>query len=289
MYEVRFHGRGGQGAVTAAAMLAAALLEEGKYAVSIPSFGFERRGAPVVSFLRCSDREIRQLTNIYTPDCLICVDPTLAKTVDIFGGLKPGGTLVQATNKPLAEVALSPNVATVGLCDAIGIALQIFKKPITNTLMLGAFARTTGVVSLDALKRSLEDSDFRDAGLKQNLLALERGYHETAVHPDTAEGSSMSRHTSYPMFNLVQANVPDDLSPVATVMSPMLPGDWRSMRPVVDRDKCVKCAVCWLYCPVQCVEEKPAWFDFNLKTCKGCGICANECPQRAITMVPEAS
>jgi ferredoxin len=58
--------------------------------------------------------------------------------------------------------------------------------------------------------------------------------------------------------------VPDDLSPVATEMSPMLPGDWRSMRPVVDRDKCVKCAVCWLYCPVQCVEEKPAWFDFNL-------------------------
>jgi phenylglyoxylate dehydrogenase gamma subunit len=182
MYEVRFHGRGGQGAVTAAAMLAAALLEEGKYAVSIPSFGFERRGAPVVSFLRCSDREIRQLTNIYTPDCLICVDPTLAKTVDIFGGLKPGGTLVQATNKSLAEVALSPNVATVGLCDAIGIALQIFKKPITNTLMLGAFAKTTGIVSLEALKRSLEDSDFRDAGLAQNLTALERGYNETTVH-----------------------------------------------------------------------------------------------------------
>jgi pyruvate ferredoxin oxidoreductase gamma subunit/phenylglyoxylate dehydrogenase gamma subunit len=182
MYEVRFHGRGGQGAVTAAAMLAAALLEEGKYAVSIPSFGFERRGAPVVSFLRCSDREIRQLTNIYTPDCLICVDPTLARTVDIFGGLKPGGTLVQATNKPLAEVALSPNVATVGLCDAIGIALQIFSKPITNTLMLGAFAKTTGVVSLAALQRSLEDSDFRDAGLKQNLLALERGYNETTVY-----------------------------------------------------------------------------------------------------------
>ena len=98
----------------------------------------------------------------------------------------------------------------------------------------------------------------------------------------------MSRHTSYPMFNLAVANVPDDLSPVATEMSPMLPGDWRSMRPVVDRDKCVKCAVCWLYCPVQCVEEKPAWFDFNLKTCKGCGICATECPQRAITMIPEA-
>jgi pyruvate ferredoxin oxidoreductase gamma subunit/phenylglyoxylate dehydrogenase gamma subunit len=182
MYEVRFHGRGGQGAVTAAAMLAAALLEEGKYAVSIPAFGFERRGAPVVSFLRCSDREIRQLTNIYTPDCLICVDPSLAKSVDIFSGLKPGGTLVQATNKPLAEVALADTVGRVGLCDAVGIALEIFKRPITNTLMLGAFARTTGVVSLEALKRSLEDSDFRDAGLAQNLLALERGYNETTVY-----------------------------------------------------------------------------------------------------------
>jgi pyruvate ferredoxin oxidoreductase gamma subunit/phenylglyoxylate dehydrogenase gamma subunit len=182
MYEVRFHGRGGQGAVTAAAMLAAALLEEGKYAVSIPSFGFERRGAPVVSFLRCSDREIRQLTNIYTPDCLICVDPTLSKSVDIFAGLKPGGTLVQATHRPLEEVAIAATVGRVGLCDAIGIALQIFRKPITNTLMLGAFAKTTGIVSLDALKRSLEDSDFRDAGLKQNLVALERGYNETNVY-----------------------------------------------------------------------------------------------------------
>lgn len=182
MYEVRFHGRGGQGAVMAAALLAAAMLEEGKYAVSIPAFGFERRGAPVVSFVRCSDREIRQLTNIYTPDCLICVDPSLARSVDIFSGLKPGGTLVQATHKPLAEVALAPNVATVGLCDAVGIALQVFKRPITNTLMLGAFARTTGIVSLDALRRTLEDSDFRDAGLQQNLVALERGYHETTVH-----------------------------------------------------------------------------------------------------------
>lgn len=182
MYEVRFHGRGGQGAVMAAALLAAAMLEEGKYAVSIPAFGFERRGAPVVSFVRCSDREIRQLTNIYTPDCLICVDPSLARSVDIFSGLKPGGTLVQATHKPLADVALAPNVATVGLCDAVGIALQVFKRPITNTLMLGAFARTTGIVSLDALRRTLEDSDFRDAGLQQNLVALERGYHETTVH-----------------------------------------------------------------------------------------------------------
>lgn len=82
--------------------------------------------------------------------------------------------------------------------------------------------------------------------------------------------------------------VPDDLCPVATAQSGMLTGDWRALRPVVDRGRCVKCANCWLYCPVQCVVEKSTWFDINLATCKGCGICAEECPHRAIEMVPEA-
>jgi pyruvate ferredoxin oxidoreductase gamma subunit/phenylglyoxylate dehydrogenase gamma subunit len=182
MYEVRFHGRGGQGSVMAGALLAAALVEEGRYAVSIPSFGFERRGAPVVSFLRSSEREIRQFTNIYNPDCIICVDPSLVRTVNIFDGLKPGGTLVQATHQPLEALAIPDIVTTVGLCDAVPIAMEIFKRPITNTLMLGAFARTTGVVSLDSLRTVLEESDFRDAGLKQNLVALERGYNETTVY-----------------------------------------------------------------------------------------------------------
>ena len=182
MYEVRIHGRGGQGAVSAATMLAAAMLAQGKYAVAIPAFGFERRGAPVVSFVRCSDREIRQMTNIHAPDCLICVDPTLTRSVDIFSGLKPGGTLVQAGNGRIDDVKVTENVAIVGLCDAVGIALEIFRRPITNTIMLGAFARSTGIVSLDALKRSLEESEFRDAGLRQNLAALERGYRETTVH-----------------------------------------------------------------------------------------------------------
>ena len=97
----------------------------------------------------------------------------------------------------------------------------------------------------------------------------------------------MTTRQSYPMFDASQ--VPGDLCPIATKMNPMLPGDWRSMRPVVDRAKCVKCAICWLYCPVQCVVKKAAWFDFNLDTCKGCGICAKECPHNAIVMVEEAA
>ena len=182
MYEVRLHGRGGQGAVMAAGMLAAALVEEGKFAVAIPSFGFERRGAPVSAFLRCDEREIRRLTNIYNPNCVICIDPTVSRSVDIFAGMKTGGALVQTTHKTLAELAIPDTVGTVGLCDAVRIATEIFRRPITNTIMLGAFARTTGLVSLDALKQTLEDSEFRDAGLQQNLEALERGYQETRVH-----------------------------------------------------------------------------------------------------------
>ena len=96
------------------------------------------------------------------------------------------GNSSRPTSKPSCLIRATASVRTaagrVGLCDAVGIALEIFKRPITNTLMLGAFAKTTGVVSLEALKRSLEDSDFRDAGLAQNLLALERGYNETTVY-----------------------------------------------------------------------------------------------------------
>jgi len=83
--------------------------------------------------------------------------------------------------------------------------------------------------------------------------------------------------------------VPNDLCPIATELTTLMPGDWRALRPVVDRGKCVKCAVCWLYCPVQCVVEKPAWFDIDLRVCKGCGICARECPHRAIAMVEESN
>ena len=71
------------------------------------------------------------------------------------------------------------------------------------------------------------------------------------------------------------STIPDDLAPIATVLSPMLPGDWRAMRPVVDREKCVKCAVCWLYCTVQRNVEKPRWFDINLAVCNVCGVCAH--------------
>ena len=182
MYEIRIHGRGGQGAVMAGGMLASALVLEGKYVVAVPSFGFERRGAPVASYLRLDDREIRQMTNIYHPDCILCIDPTVARAVDVFDGVRDNAVLVQTTARSLEELKFPGRIATLGLCDGVAIALELFGRPITNTIMLGAFARTTGLVALESLRTAIMESEFRDAGLEQNLAALERGFNATRVH-----------------------------------------------------------------------------------------------------------
>jgi pyruvate ferredoxin oxidoreductase gamma subunit/phenylglyoxylate dehydrogenase gamma subunit len=188
MIEIRFHGRGGQGAVLAAKILAKALTVEGKAAKAIPAFGFERRGAPVAAFLRFADHPFRQVTNIYHPDCIVCLDPTLPRAVDIFEGLKANGTWVQATQKPIERLAAPPGVALVGLCDAMALALEIFGRPITNTIMLGALARTTGIVSVEALNRGMASVAFRDAALEKNIEAVRRGHEATRVHrPIAAE------------------------------------------------------------------------------------------------------
>lgn len=180
--EVRIHGRGGQGAVLACSILAQALIDGGRHAVAIPSFGFERRGAPVAAFLRFSAAPIRAMTNVYRPDCVICIDPTVARAVDIFAGMKPGGTAVLTTKADLADLRLPGHLGRAGLCDAVGIALAIYKRPVTNAVMLGAFARTTGLLTLPALQDALREMQYRDAGVAENLVAAERGFAETRVY-----------------------------------------------------------------------------------------------------------
>lgn len=181
MYEIRFHGRGGQGAVLASKILAKALVEEGKEVKAIPAFGFERRGAPVSAFLRFDDKPIRKITNIYNPDCIICLDPTLPNSVNIFQGMNPNGVLVRATKKSVDEIEVPDTVRRVGLCDAFGIALELFGRPITNSIMLGSFSRTTDIVSLESLKKGMESVAFRDAALELNVKAIQRGYQETTI------------------------------------------------------------------------------------------------------------
>ena len=154
MIEIRFHGRGGQGAVTAAEILAKAAFEDGKYCQAFPFFGAERKGAPVMAFTRISDKQIRRRYQVYNPDYVIVLDDTLLESVDVLSGLKEGGKLIINSKN---DVNLGENVET-HFIDATGIALDILGVPIVNTVMLGAFAKVTGEVTLDSIVNMTKDT-----------------------------------------------------------------------------------------------------------------------------------
>lgn len=180
MIEVRFHGRGGQGAVTSAELVALAAIEEGKFAQGFPSFGPERRGAPVVAFARVDEKPIRLRSKVYQPDVAVVLDPSLLKILDPSQGLKPGGLLIINTNRTIdqirSEFGYKVRLAAV---DADLIAREELGLPITNTTMLGALVRGTGIVQLDSLVSPLKARFGRVA--ERNEKALRRAYSETIL------------------------------------------------------------------------------------------------------------
>ncbi len=160
MIEIRFHGRGGQGAVVASNILAVACFLEGKYVQSFPAFGVERRGAPVEAYIRVDERKVRLRTNVYNPDHVVVLDPTLIEVVDVARGLKPDGTLLLNTDRPPASFERFANHRVCAV-DASRVALRhklgSRTHPIVNTAILGAFARATGLVSLDAVCEAIRE------------------------------------------------------------------------------------------------------------------------------------
>lgn len=161
MYEIRFHGRGGQGAVVASTVLASAFFKENKFVQAFPSFGAERRGAPVVAFTRVSDQEIRERFGIYEPDCLIILDSSLTRRKGIAQGLKEGNWIIINSDKgPEDYPFLGPyRVATL---DANTIAqkygLGSASVPIVNTTILGAFSRVTGAVAIESIMDAVREN-----------------------------------------------------------------------------------------------------------------------------------
>jgi len=172
--EIRIHGRGGQGVVTAAELLAVAAFEDGKYAQAFPSFGSERMGAPVQSFVRIADKKIRARYQVRHPDYLIIQDPTLIGTVDVFQGLKKGGLAIIDTEKDPKELGVKVE-AEIKTIPATKIALEIIGKAIQNTTLMGAFAGATGLISVDAIKRSIKERFPGPVGEK-NALAVQKAY-----------------------------------------------------------------------------------------------------------------
>jgi len=177
MLEIRIHGRGGQGAVIASKVLASALFMEGKWVQSFPAFGVERRGAPVTAFLRADDEPILLRCQIYHPDHLMILDPTLIEAVNVTDGLKEDGLILINTEKsPAHFMGLGPfRIATV---DASNIAVRhhlgTAEHPIVNTAILGAYAKASGIVSLDAVVKAIEESV--PLGAEDNMAAAREAF-----------------------------------------------------------------------------------------------------------------
>ena len=182
MIEFRFHGRGGQGAVTSAELLALAAIEEGRFAQAFPSFGPERRGAPVVAYARIADRQIRNRTAVQTPNVVCVLDPSILAIVDVTQGMPKDGTLVLNWGRSLDELrGQQPGLrCRLALVNANHIAREVIGRVITNTTMLGALVKATGAVGVGPLEGAIQHRFGRIAA--RNIAAFVRASEETVVH-----------------------------------------------------------------------------------------------------------
>ncbi len=183
MTEIRWHGRGGQGCKTAAYLLAEAAMGGGKYIQAFPEYGPERMGAPVRAFVRISDRPIRLHAPVTSPNVVVVLDPTLIGKVDILEGVPEDGTVVINTTESPQEIAqrVGAQGRKVFTVPATQIALETIKRPIPNTVMLGALAKATGLMSVDSLKEQVKKQlgkKLRPEVLQGNLDAIDRAYQE---------------------------------------------------------------------------------------------------------------
>jgi len=186
VYEVRWHGRGGQGAITAALLLAeAAHLYEGFAGVAAaPSFGAERRGAPVIASTRIDDQPILRRSQVSHPDIVVVLDETLLEVVDVTKGMRPGGTIVINTADPELACRLDGSLR-LGMADASAAAqelrLVVGGSVVVNTAILGALCRATGIVSIESMLRTIQDR-FDGAAGQRNSQAARMTYERTTIY-----------------------------------------------------------------------------------------------------------
>lgn len=185
MIEIRFHGRGGQGAVIASRLLGRAAFLEGKSISAFPFFGVERRGAPVTAFTRIDDKPIRIKSEIYEPDYVIVMDPSLLKAIDVTAGLKVNGKLlVNTMHQPKdLKASIEREDIRVATIDATGIAIEYGlgsrMAPIVNTAIIGAFAAFSGVVKIDSVVKAIEIDMPRKT--EANILAAKDAYNKVNI------------------------------------------------------------------------------------------------------------
>ena len=276
----------------AAQALASAAFEEGGYAIAFPFFGSERRGAPVLAFTRLDKKPIRVRTQVYEPDCIVILDEGLIEQIDVTTGLKKDGMAIVNTTKKPEEIDLGMNlkIATV---DATGIALEILKRPVTNSAILGAVAKATGAVSMKGMEKGIVNIFGGRLGEKVgaiNAKAAQAAYDRTIIghSKGKVKKKGITRWLPTVQEMLPGAAIGEQDTPAGKVgMGSMVEnktGSWKVFQPNYDKEKCTMCLTCWWACPEGCIYRIADKLQFDMSYCKGCGICANECPVDAIVM-----
>jgi len=288
--EIRWHGRGGQGAVTSAELIAMAAISEGKFAQAFPSFGPERRGAPVLAFNRIgTTSHIRVRASITTPDVVVVLDPGLLNLTDVVAGLRKGGTLIINSPRPLVDIKSDfAGPWKLAVVNATAIAREMLGVPIVNTSMLGALIKATSILKVESLIKPIEERF--GARAKRNVDACFKAYEETEIaEPITSHSKRKSKEFQVEKWPSWHELLPGCVVAEAGNASEYRTGDWRSQHPVFDYATCIKCGLCYIFCPEGCILPKgDGYFEPNLYYCKGCGICSQECPKDVITMIEEA-
>jgi len=183
LIEVRWHGRGGQGAVTASKLLATSALAEGKYIQAFPEYGPERMGAPIQSFTRISKNPIKIHCHVTNPSIVVVLDPTLLRAVDVTEGLTEDGVLIINTEKSTAEIRKKLNLKgrKIYTVDASKIAQETIGRPLPNTPLIGALIKVTGLLTLNNVLADIEDKfmkKFSSKIVEGNINAIKRAYQE---------------------------------------------------------------------------------------------------------------
>lgn len=325
MIEVLWHGRGGQGAFTAARLLgAASSLADGRYALAFPSFGPERRGAPMRAFTKMSDEPIGDRSAVAQADFVVYLDDTLIGD-DWASELKPGG-------KVLANSTRTFDDERIVALDADGISTAVLGRPIPNTVFLGAIAALSDRVSVEDVHEAIRQympeklhakniSIVNSAVLQTAELVGAAAFRGTQSLPADEGSRTEVRHAfaseaiSGTMETLADVGGPATSRPdahIPTLRTPTLdPADyarstcfeaghlvaknagWRNIRPVVDQAACTGCLQCYMYCPDGTVykvegDAGKTLVAIDYDFCKGCGICVTLCKFDALAMIPES-
>ena len=277
----------------AAQALASAAFQEGGYATAFPFFGAERRGAPVLAFTRIDKKRIYRKTQVYEPDFVVVLDEGLIEGVNVVEGLKKGGMVIVNSAKKPAEidVGIDVKLATV---DATTVALEVLKQPATNSAILGAIAKATGLVKIESIEKGIMQIFGDRLGPKVGELngkAARVAYERTIVGESHGHRKLQTTKKWLPDVNELPLGVASiRMETEAGLVGPgsfkeNKTGSWKVFHPEYSKDKCTMCNFCWFYCPEGCIYRKSDHMEFDMEYCKGCGICANECPADAITMV----